>query len=105
VGWIIAIAGHLGIRGDESDAQATAHERQPPRSCAGGAGGRVLLLAAPVIRAVAVLNSDRGVPLAGLILVGFVLAFQYVTTPTRFGRHIFAVAARRGPRDGPASRS
>jgi D-xylose transport system permease protein len=61
---------------------------------------RVVLVAAVVIASVAVLNSDRGVPLAGLILVGFVLVFQYVTTRTRFGRHIFAVggnaeAARR----------
>jgi D-xylose transport system permease protein len=65
-----------------------------------GLVGRNLLLAATVIAAVAVLNSDRGVPLAALILVGFVLAFQYVTTRTAFGRHIFAVggnseAARR----------
>jgi D-xylose transport system permease protein len=47
-----------------------------------------------------VLNSDRGLPLAVLILVGFVLLFQYITTRTTFGRHIFAVggnveAARR----------
>ena len=39
-------------------------------------------------------------PLAALILLGFVLLFQYVTTRTRFGRHIYAVggndeAARR----------
>ena len=61
---------------------------------------RGVLVAAVVIAFVAVLNSDRGVPLAVLILVGFVLLFQYVTTRTRFGRHIFAVggnaeAARR----------
>jgi D-xylose transport system permease protein len=61
---------------------------------------RIVLVAAVVIAAVAVLNADRGVPLAGLILVGFVLIFQYVTTRTKFGRHIFAVggnveAARR----------
>ncbi|HKF79655.1 MAG TPA: hypothetical protein VKB17_02390 [Thermoleophilaceae bacterium] len=61
---------------------------------------RIVLVAAAVIAAVAVLNSDRGVPLAGLILIGFVLVFQYVTTRTRFGRHIYAVggnaeAARR----------
>jgi D-xylose transport system permease protein len=47
-----------------------------------------------------VLNADRGVPLAVLILVGFVLVFFYITTRTTFGRHIFAVggnaeAARR----------
>jgi D-xylose transport system permease protein len=61
---------------------------------------RIVLVGAAVIAAVAVLNADRGLPLAALILVGFVLVFQYVTTSTRFGRHIYAVggnaeAARR----------
>src|SRR3954462_278123 len=61
---------------------------------------RIVIVSVAVIAAVAVLNSDRGVPLAGLILVGFVLVFQYITTRTRFGRHIYAVggnaeAARR----------
>lgn len=61
---------------------------------------RVGIVAVAVLAAVAVLNADRGVPLAALILVGFVLAFQYITTRTTFGRHIYAVggnaeAARR----------
>jgi D-xylose transport system permease protein len=61
---------------------------------------RLALAAAAIVAAVAVLNDDRGVPLAALILVGFVIFFQFVTTKTTFGRHIFAVggnaeAARR----------
>jgi D-xylose transport system permease protein len=61
---------------------------------------RVVLVAAGVIAAVAVMNSDRGVPLAVLILVGFVAGGEFVVTRTRFGRHIYAVggnaeAARR----------
>lgn len=61
---------------------------------------RVAVVAAAIIGAVAVLNADRGVPLAALILVAFVILFQYITTKTRFGRHIYAVggnseAARR----------
>ncbi len=57
-------------------------------------------LAAVVLGATAVMASDRGVPLALLILLGFLVAFDLVTTRTRFGRHIFAVggnaeAARR----------
>jgi D-xylose transport system permease protein len=55
---------------------------------------------AVVLVAVAVLNADRGVPLALLILLGFVVGFDFVTRRTRFGRYIFAVggnaeAARR----------
>jgi D-xylose transport system permease protein len=61
---------------------------------------RIGIVAVAVIATIAVLNADRGLPLAALILVGFVLLFQYVTTKTTFGRHIYAVggnaeAARR----------
>jgi D-xylose transport system permease protein len=61
---------------------------------------RVALVSIAILLAVWVLNDDRGVPLAALILVGFCLFFFYVTTRTTFGRHIFAVggnaeAARR----------
>jgi D-xylose transport system permease protein len=61
---------------------------------------RIVLVAASVIAVVAVLNANRGVPLAVLILVAFVAGLQYVATRTLFGRHVFAVggnaeAARR----------
>jgi len=61
---------------------------------------RIGLVAVATLVAVWVLNDDRGVPLAALILVGFCLVFFYITTRTTFGRHIFAVggnaeAARR----------
>jgi D-xylose transport system permease protein len=52
---------------------------------------RIGVMAAVTIAAVAVLNSDRGVPLAIIILVAFVIAFQLITTRTAFGRHLFAV--------------
>ncbi|MDP9324974.1 MAG: sugar ABC transporter permease [Candidatus Dormibacteraeota bacterium] len=53
-----------------------------------------------VLAVVYFLNSNRGVPVAALILVGFVVGFDYVMRRTRFGRHVFAVggnaeAARR----------
>jgi D-xylose transport system permease protein len=58
------------------------------------------ILSALVIGAVAILNSDRGVPLAVMILLGFVVGMEYVAKRTGFGRHVFAVggsaeAARR----------
>ena len=61
---------------------------------------RIVVVAAVTIVVVAVLNSDRGVPLAVLILVAFVAGMQYVAARTLFGRHVFAVggnaeAARR----------
>lgn len=61
---------------------------------------KFVVLAVIVIGAVAILNSDRGVPLAVLILLAFVVGMEYVVTRTGFGRHVFAVggnaeAARR----------
>jgi D-xylose transport system permease protein len=61
---------------------------------------RLVVISGAVIVGVAILNSDRGVPLAVLILFAFVAGMQYVATRTRFGRHVFAVggnaeAARR----------
>jgi D-xylose transport system permease protein len=58
------------------------------------------LVAVVTIVATAVLNSDRGVPLAVMILLAFVVGMEYVVKRTGFGRHVFAVggnaeAARR----------
>jgi D-xylose transport system permease protein len=61
---------------------------------------RFVFVAAIVIVAVSIFNSDRGVPLAVLILLGFVVGMEYVVKRTGFGRHVYAVggnaeAARR----------
>ena len=65
---------------------------------------RIVVVAAAVIAAVAILDSDRGIPLAVLILIGFVAGMQYVATRTRFGRHVFAVGGWRTGTRGSASR-
>jgi D-xylose transport system permease protein len=61
---------------------------------------RIGAVAVAALVAVYVVNQDRGVPIAALILIGFVAAFDFITRRTRFGRHIYAVggnaeAARR----------
>jgi D-xylose transport system permease protein len=61
---------------------------------------RTALVGGGIFAAVAILASDRGIPLAGLILVGLCALFAFITTRTRFGRHIYATggneeAARR----------
>jgi D-xylose transport system permease protein len=61
---------------------------------------RLAVVAVVALVIVAVLNSDRGVPLALLILVAFVVGMEFVAKRTSFGRHVFAVggnleAARR----------
>ena len=61
---------------------------------------RVVLATAATVAVVLVFTSDRGLPLAVLILLAFVAGMEYCATRTRFGRHVFAVggsaeAARR----------
>jgi D-xylose transport system permease protein len=61
---------------------------------------KIAAVAVVAIVVVAILNSDRGVPLALLILLAFVFGMEYVAKRTTFGRHVFAVggnaeAARR----------
>jgi D-xylose transport system permease protein len=61
---------------------------------------RTVIVGAATFVAVAVLVSDRGIPLSALILVALCGFFAWVTTRTKFGRHIYAVggnaeAARR----------
>jgi D-xylose transport system permease protein len=61
---------------------------------------KVVVVSVGTIAAVAMFNDDRGVPLAVLIFVGFVVFFDFLTRRTVFGRHLFAVggnaeAARR----------
>jgi len=59
-----------------------------------------VIISAVILGATSVLASDRGVPLALLILLALLVVFDLITTRTTFGRHIFAVggnaeAARR----------
>jgi D-xylose transport system permease protein len=61
---------------------------------------RIAAVAIAALLFVYVANKDRGVPMAVLILLGFVAAFDFMTRRTKFGRHIYAVggnmeAARR----------
>jgi D-xylose transport system permease protein len=100
VGWVIAIVGIAAYAGATLWGRQRRLRADLPAPALTSLVIRIVLVAVAVIAAVAVLNSDRGVPLAGLILVAFVLVFQYITTRTRFGRHIYALggnaeAARR----------
>jgi D-xylose transport system permease protein len=100
VGWIlalIAIAAYAALALRARQSRVSKGLSAPPF---GLVVLRIALVIVAVLVAVWVLNDDRGVPLAALILVGFCLIFFYLTTRTTFGRHIFAVggnaeAARR----------
>jgi D-xylose transport system permease protein len=100
IGWILAVVVILVIAVDAylvRRRRAAAGLDVPPVAAALIRFG---LISAVVLVSAFVLNSDRGIPAAFLILLGFVVVFHQVTTRTRFGRYIFAVggnaeAARR----------
>jgi D-xylose transport system permease protein len=99
-GWIIAIVcvalfGLATLRGYQR--RVSAGLSAPPMVLI---AIRIAAVAVAALLFVWVANKDRGVPVAVLILVGFVAAFDFMTRRTRFGRHIYAVggnmeAARR----------
>jgi D-xylose transport system permease protein len=100
VGWILAAVAIAAYSGSLLVARrrrvAAGLESQPLAALV----AKLVLVAAAIIAAVAILNSDRGVPLAALIVIVLMVVFTFITERTRYGRHIFAVggneeAARR----------
>jgi D-xylose transport system permease protein len=100
VGWILAaaaIAAYAGALFMRRRGRVTAGLEAEPVAVL---VARIVLVAAAIIAAVAILNADRGVPLAALIVVVLMVVFSFLTERTRWGRHVFAVggneeAARR----------
>lgn len=100
LGWILAVVVLVLVLADTvlvRRRRAAAGLDLPPVL---GVAIRLAVITAVVLVAVGVLNSDRGLPSALLILLGFVIFFDQVTRRTTFGRYIFAVggnaeAARR----------
>jgi D-xylose transport system permease protein len=52
---------------------------------------RTVIVGVASFVAVSILESDRGIPLSVLILLAFCGFFAWLTTRTRYGRHLFAV--------------
>jgi D-xylose transport system permease protein len=100
VGWTLAVvvtAGTLGVGLLGRRRRQKAGLEPPPLA---GIIFRTVLVGAAMFIGVAILLSDRGVPLAVIILLGLTALFAFITERTQFGRHIYAVggnaeAARR----------
>jgi D-xylose transport system permease protein len=91
VGWLIAALAIAAIVGSallNRRRRTRAGLREEPRVAL---GVRLVAASAAIVGTVAILNADRGVPLALLILVGLVVLFDALTTRTVLGRHIYAV--------------
>lgn len=100
VGWIIAVvvvAAYAGISawGYRKRVQAQLHDQRLRPVIL-----RVAILAVVTFGAMIILNSDRGLPLAVMILLAFVVGMEFLLVRTAFGRKVYAVggnleAARR----------
>jgi D-xylose transport system permease protein len=92
-GWLLAAVVVVGY------GLATAHRRRSRREVglkietAGALGMRLGLAAVSVTVIVAVLNADRGVPVAVLVLLAFVAIGDLVVRRCPFGRHVIAVGS------------
>jgi D-xylose transport system permease protein len=100
VGWTIAIVVAVILGIDLFIRRSRRARAGLPQTGLVGDVIKFVAIVAVLLGAVAVLVSYHGVPLPLLILLGFVAAFDIITTRTKFGRHIFAVggnaeAARR----------
>jgi putative multiple sugar transport system permease protein len=56
---------------------------------------KIVLLSAVIITFSMLLASYKGVPVVGLILLGLVIIYSFITQKTVFGRHIYAVGGNR----------
>ena len=100
VGWIFAAIGIAWLALAALRRRQRRARKQLPTESTGLLVARLLAPAAAIIATVAVLNADRGVPLALLILVALVMIVNTVLTRSTYGRHIYAIggnaeAARR----------
>ncbi len=100
IGWTLAIAAIAAYAGSLILARQRRLKAGLEAPAVRATALRIVLVAAAIVAAVLILNADRGVPLAALIVVGLCAIFAFITERTRYGRHIFAVggneeAARR----------
>lgn len=100
VGWTIGFAGIAFYAASLFLARRRRLKAGLEPEAVGAVAARLVLVSIAIVAAVAILNEDRGVPLAALIVVVLMVVFTFITERTRYGRHIFAVggnaeAARR----------
>ncbi|MFL5870535.1 MAG: sugar ABC transporter permease [Solirubrobacterales bacterium] len=100
IGWILAVAAIVAYGGSLYMARRRRESAGLEVGPITGDAVKLALVAVAVLVAVVILNADRGVPLAALIVIVLMIVFTFITERTRYGRHIFAVggneeAARR----------
>jgi len=99
-GWLVAAVGVLIYVVTAGRNRSVRRRFDLPAPSVGALALRAIGIAVLAAFVISALNSYHGLPLAGLILLVFVLVFVFITQGTMFGRHIYALggnaeAARR----------
>ena len=92
-GWAVAGAGVVATTVAEIASARRRRKAGLAPASPRAASVRLALVWGVTTAAVILLNGDRGVPLALVLLVSLVVAFDLVVRRTRFGRHVLAVGA------------
>src|SRR4051812_13559226 len=85
VGWLLAVLGVLWLVGVALRRRLRRARSGLPVESVGVLGLRLVFPAAAIVAAVAVLNADRGVPLAVLLLVALVMVMNTILVRSTFG--------------------
>jgi len=99
-GWGIAAVVTAGYVGSAFASRLSRRRAGLPARHLGLTAARVVAIGALAFGVVAIANHSRGVPFAGLLVIGLIAFWTYVARRTTFGRHVYAVggnaeAARR----------
>ena len=90
-GWIVGLIVILAYAAVQLQAVRTRQARGLDAKPLPVVLAQIVGLAALIVVAVAVANTDRGVPQITIILGVFLVFWTFITTRTAFGRHIYAV--------------
>ncbi|SFU48389.1 sugar ABC transporter permease [Alicyclobacillus macrosporangiidus] len=89
--WVLAAAVVAGVAWNVSRTRQDRFSRGLDAASGASIGMRIALTAIVAAIVVLVMDSYRGVPVMGLILLVFVVFFGFVLQSTQFGRHVYAL--------------
>jgi D-xylose transport system permease protein len=91
VGWALGIAGATAYAATQVLAMRSRQARGLDAKPVSVVAIQIVLMAAVILVAVGIANSDRGVPQVTITLAVFLAFWTFVASKTAFGRHVYAV--------------
>lgn len=95
LGWVVAIGAIVAIVGSSLFTRRRRAANELETEPVAMVAIRVVASSVAILAATLVLQSDRGIPVSLVILVGLVVIFNFIVTRTRWGRHLMAVGGNK----------